>query len=504
MIRTIKINSKDNVAIVTRDVKRGEMLDIGIEAREDIPQGHKVALAHLRQGDEVLRYGVVLGTLKKDVEKGDLIGEHDLNLPLSPALSELVWPGGPEYEKPIQTEHVPYFMGYDNGEGKFAGTRNILAISTTVQCVKGVVEAALSRIRNELLPKYPNVDGVTALTHSYGCGVAIDAKDAAIPIRCVKNLMYNPNFGNEIMVIALGCEKLTLERLLDEEEIDSENVLVLQDCKGANEMVDSIIDMAERKLEKLDKRKRTPCSLDKLCIGVQCGGSDAFSGITANPSIGYCSDLLTGYGAAVMFSEVTEVRDGVHLLAKRCNNRKAFEDLIREISWYDEYLAKGNVDRSANPTPGNKKGGLSNIVEKAMGSIAKSGTAPIARVLGPGEKNDAHGLIFAATPASDFVCGPTQLASGISLQIFSTGRGTPYGLREIPVLKIASQNTIYSRWPGIFDISAGDIIDKDKSFEDIGKRLFELVLETASGKLCQAERNGFYNDIVIDNPAPIT
>jgi len=255
----------------------------------------------------------------------------------------------------------------------------------------------------------------------------------------------------------------------------------------------------------LNRRKRTTLPLSKLCIGMQCGGSDAFSGITANPSAGYASDLLVSGGATVMFSEVTEVRDGVHLLAHRCVDKEARDKLVAEIGWYDAYLAKGEVDRSANPTPGNKKGGLSNIVEKAMGSIVKSGRAPIVEVLGPGELPTKKGLIFAATPASDIVCGPSQLASGIALQVFMTGRGTPYGLAEAPVIKVCSRNDMKEQWDDLIDTNAGGIATGEESVQEVGTRLFDLILDVASGtKKPYAEQFKLNNFLCFFNPAPIT
>ena len=223
------------------------------------------------------------------------------------------------------------------------------------------------------------------------------------------------------MVVGIGCEKFTVDMLCDEKDITPENVIILQEKKGFVDMIDSIMEMADKKLAILNERKREILPLSDLLIGMQCGGSDAFSGVTANPSAGYAADMLVKGGATVMFSEVTEVRDGVHIIGERCTNKEVGEKLASEMRWYDKYLEEGEVDRSANPTPGNKKGGLANIVEKAMGSIAKSGTSPIVEVLSPGEKPTKHGLIYAATPASDIVCGPCQLASGIGLQVFMTG-----------------------------------------------------------------------------------
>lgn len=368
-----------------------------------------------------------------------------------------------------------------------------------------MVKAAVERIRRELLPRYPHVDGVTAVTHPYGCGVAIDATLAKIPIRAVANLIRHPNFGGEVMVVGLGCEKLTYDRLLPPEEIIPENCLTLQDYPGYEAMMDALLEMADRKLRRLEQRRRQALPLSDLVIGMQCGGSDALSGITANPSAGYAADLLVRGGGTVLFSEVTEVRDGVPALAARCVDAETRDKLAAEMRWYDEYLAAGGVNRDANPTPGNKKGGLANIVEKAMGSIAKSGTSPIAEVLSPAERPTKHGLIYAATPASDIVCGPCQTASGITLQVFMTGRGTPYGLEALPVVKVCSRDDLKVHWPDLIDLSAGAAATGEATIAEVGTELFHLILDVASGlkKPC-SDQHGFYNDLCIFNPAPIT
>jgi len=275
---------------------------------------------------------------------------------------------------------------------------------------------------------------------------------------------------------------------------------------GFMSMIESIMDTALVHLERLNERRRETVPASELVVGVQCGGSDAFSGVTANPAVGFCTDLLVRAGATVMFSEVTEVRDGIDQLTSRAVNVEVAEAMIREMAWYDAYLAKGRVDRSANTTPGNKKGGLSNIVEKAMGSIVKSGSAPISGVLSPGEKlNGQKGLIFAATPASDFICGTLQLAAGMNLHVFTTGRGTPYGLAQCPVIKVATRSDLARRWHDLIDLNAGTIADGAATIEEVGWELFRLMLDVASGrKRTCAEQHRLHNALVLFNPAPVT
>ena len=504
MVTVIRIKEADNVAVAVQDTPAGTEVLPGLVARQDIPQAHKIALTDIPAGGEIVRYGVVLGYAKNPIPKGSWINEHMLTLPKSPSVDNMPW--GTNL---VNTEDLPQpprttWMGYRNRTGP-AGTRNLLGIVTTVQCAAGVLKVAVERIKAELLPQYPHVDGVVAVTHPYGCGVAIKAREAHIPIRAVANVIRHPNFGGEVMVVGLGCEKLTYDMVLPPEDITPDNVLTLQDCAGHDAMMEAILAMADKKLQKLNQRRREELPLSELLIGMQCGGSDAFSGITANPSAGYAADMLVQGGATVMFSEVTEVRDGVHLLAQRCVSPEVRDKLAAEMRWYDAYLDAGGVDRDANPTPGNKKGGLANIVEKAMGSIAKSGASPIVEVLSPAEKPTKHGLIFAATPASDIVCGPSQVASGIGLQVFMTGRGTPYGLDIAPVIKVCSRNEMKAHWFDMIDISAGDVATGEKTIADVGTEIFHFILDVASGvKAPYSDQYGFHNDMCIFNPAPIT
>ncbi|MDD3429889.1 MAG: UxaA family hydrolase [Oscillospiraceae bacterium] len=500
----IKIKEEDNVAIAVNDLAAGTEILPGVITKEDIPQAHKIALKDIAADEDIIRYGVSLGTAINPITAGSWINEHMLHLGQSPSLTDMPYGLNIKTIESLPKPTKTTWLGYRNKTGP-AGTRNLLGIVTTVQCAAGVINRAVERIKAELLPKYPNVEDVVAVNHPYGCGVAINAPEAKVPIRAITNLVRHPNFGDEIMVVGLGCEKLTYDRILPPEDITDENCLTLQDWKGQAAMMQAILDMADKKLQRLNLRTREELPLSQLLIGMQCGGSDAFSGITANPSAGYAADMLVRGGATVMFSEVTEVRDGVHLIAQRCRDAATRDKLSAEMRWYDDYLAAGGVGRDANPTPGNKQGGLSNIVEKAMGSIAKSGTAPIEEVLSPAEKPTKQGLIYAATPASDIVCGPCQLASGIGLQVFMTGRGTPYGLAAAPVIKVCSRNEMKEHWFDLIDVNAGPIATGEATIADIGTRLFELILDVASGiKQPYSDLYGYHNDLCIFNPAPIT
>ena len=494
----IRVNDRDNVAIVVEAE--------GVRppaAREAIPQGHKIALGDFESGEPVVRYGQVIGLANRAIPRGAWVREEMIDLPAAPPLDEL--PLATAVPAPLPPLTGFTFEGYRNPDGS-TGTRNILGLATTVQCVAPTVEYAVRRIRSEILPRYPNVDDVVAVTHSYGCGVAIDAPGAAIPIRTLRNIALHANLMGEPLVVSLGCEKLQPARLLGDQlpVLGEGNVIRLQDHRGFAEIVGTIMEAAEKRLKQLDRRQRRTCPAADLVVGLQCGGSDAFSGVTCNPAVGYAADLLVRAGATVMFSEVTEVRDAVHLLTPRAETEEVGRALIREMRWYDEYLAGGQADRSANTTPGNKRGGLANIVEKSLGSVAKAGSTAIRAVAGHGEKVTAKGLVFAATPASDFICGTQQLAS-MNLHVFTTGEGSPYGLALVPVVKVSSRTALAEKWHDLIDIDAGRIATGRATIEDVGGEIFRYLLEVASGRTkTWAEHWQLANALAPFNPGPVT
>ena len=415
----------------------------------------------------VLRYGVSIGLARQDIPAGSWVHERLLQMPDAMGLAGL--PVATVKPAPLAPLAGYTFEGYRNADGT-VGTRNILAITQTVQCVAGVTDFAVQRIKAGLLPRYSHVDDVVALAHGYGCGVAIDAPDAVVPIRTLRNISLNPNFGAELMVVSLGCEKLQPGRLLppgsfaiaDERQAAPAalDVVCLQDDAhvGFMSMVDSIVRQADVHLKRLDQRQRETVPASEWVVGVQCGGSDAFSGVTANPAVGFCTDLLVRAGASVMFSEVTEVRDGIDQLTARASTPAVAQALIDQMAWYDAYLQRGGADRSAN-----------------------------------------------TTPASDFICGTLQLAAGMNLHVFTTGRGTPYGLAAVPVIKVATRSDLARRWHDLMDINAGTIADGTASIEDVGWQLFQLMLDVASGrKKSWAEHWRLHNALVLFNPAPVT
>ncbi|MFZ0591076.1 MAG: galactarate dehydratase [Bryobacteraceae bacterium] len=501
----LRVHPSDNVAIVVSPdgVPAGKADASGVTAQEYIPQSHKIALSSLNVGEPVVRYGQVIGYMNRSLQPGSWVRQELLELPPPPPLDQL--PLATAVPATLPPLDGCTFEGFLNPDGS-AGTKNILGITTTVQCVAPTVDHAVRRIKSELLPRFPNVDDAIAITHGYGCGVAIDAPGAAIPISTLKHISLHPNLAAAPLVVSLGCEKLQPQRLFSNSlpVLEPANVIRLQDQLGFAACVAAVMEAAEKRLAMLNRRTRRTCPASGLVVGLQCGGSDAFSGVTCNPAVGYAADLLVRAGATVLFSEVTEVRDAVHLLTPRAINEDVGRALIRQMQWYDEYLAAGGADRSANPTPGNKRGGLSNIVEKALGSIAKAGSTAIQAVAGHGEKVTAKGLVFAATPASDFICGTQQLAS-MNLHVFTTGEGSPYGLALVPVIKVSSRTALAERWHDLIDIDAGRIATGQATVEQVGCEIFQLILEVASGKKkTWADKWGLANSLIPFNPGPVT
>ncbi len=387
----VQLDPRDTVALVVNEggLRAGAIFDSGLRLVDDVPEAHKVALVDIPAGAPVLRYGSIIGYALADIPRGGWVHEDRMRIPAAPALDALPLATTTPAPQPPLDGYT--FEGYLNDDGS-VGTRNILAITTTVQCVAPTVNYAVERIKAELLPRYPNVDDVIALTHEYGCGIAINAPGAEIPIRTLRNLALNPNLGAAPMMVSLGCEQLQPSRLMPSDLLPilavAPDVVRMQDesLHSFGQIVAAIMEMAEQRLEKLNRRRRTTRPASDLVVGTQCGGSDAFSGVTANPAVGFASDLLVRAGATVMFGEVTEVRDAIHLLTPRAVNEQVARDLIREMQWFDDYLERGGVDRSHNPSPGNKRGGLTNIVEKTLGATVKSGTSAIAGVVPPGEQ----------------------------------------------------------------------------------------------------------------------
>src|SRR5207302_939583 len=383
----IRVHERDNVAIVidSNGLRAGTQLPSGLTLRDSVPQAHKIALTAIEPGEPIVRYGHTIGFAKHAIGAGSWLREDSLEAPPPPSLDELPLATATPAPQPALTGHT--FEGFRNPNGS-VGTKNILGITTTVQCVAPTVDYAVRRIKNELLPRFPNVDDAVAITHTYGCGVALEVPGAEIPIRTLRHIGTHPNLGAAPLIVSLGCEKLQPDRLFPNHNLarlpvlESDPLVVrMQDERGFAEVVAAILRAAEKRLS-------------------------------------------------------------------------------------GEYLGRAATDRTAKPTPGNKRGGLANVVEKALGSIAKAGTSALAAVASHGERVTTKGLVFAATPASDFICGTQQLAS-MNVHVFTTGEGSPYGLAMVPVIKVSSRTALAERWADLIDIDAGRIATGNANIDDL-------------------------------------
>lgn len=492
MHKVLQLTPEDNVAVVIKSDKLALV-------------GQKVALEQISINKPIIKYGCVIGFAKRAIDKDEVVDHRNIVDPEEIGVVPI------ENEKRfcLLSEERRHFFGYKNSDGS-VGTRNYLCIMSSVQCVSGILEYVVDRINKHDLHKYKNVDGIIAINHAYGCGVAIDAVGSEIPKRTISNLLANPNFGNRALIVGLGCEKLKHEIIINElrkatgREMEVKSIY-LQDItfEGFYSATETLTSLIHKELDALNNRKREKVSISNLLVGMQCGGSDAFSGITANPLLGHLSDILIAAGGSTIFSENTECMDAEVYLKERCLSSDISAQLSVEFDWYRDYLSRSAVDRTANTTPGNKSGGLSTIAEKALGSVAKSGSAQIAGVIKPGERCINRGLNYLSGPASDFICGTLQLAAGSNFHIFTTGRGTPYSIDGFPVLKVSSNSKLKHKWFDLIDFDAGSLLDSG-DFHNEALKLLDLIIKIASGDKTCAEKLGIKNDIVLFNPAPVT
>ena len=471
------------------------------------PIGTKMARHFIRKGNKIYKYGVAIGKALENIQVGQVVSESNIHEDGTSTFEDINVEKFRAFSIPDRLNH---FWGYPSISSTF-GTRNYLAIHTSVQCVEGIMKYVVERLQNEVLNDFPHVDGIVLLTHNYGCGVAIDANNSDIPKRTLVSLALNPNFGGYGLFVGLGCEKLRHKWLIenifkkntnDEYKYDAVYFQSI-DERGFEGIVGHLKGKIIKALEKANLKRRIPAHICNLRIGSQCGGSDGLSGITSNPLLGAVSDIIVKSGGVSVFSETTECIPGEGYLLSRCIDLHTKDKLHSEFKWYKNYLASSGVSHVANTTPGNKKGGLSSIIEKSLGSISKSGFSKIIDVIASGNMVEKKGLTFLSGPASDFVCGTNLLASGCNLQIFTTGRGTPYSIDGMPVLKVSSNSDLYRKWHDLIDFDAGRLLEGD-TFEDLTVKLLEKIVNIASGEKTCTEKLGIKNSMVLFNPAAIT
>ena len=478
----ILLHADDNVAIARVPLSPGQRLQLAgrqVTVAEPIPAGHKVALAAVRAGENVFRYGQRIGRASVAIEAGRHVHMH--NLAFEELAFDYEFPSG-EIAFPAPPTVVPRFLGYAREDGR-AGTRNYIAVGAASNCAAHTAELIARSYENERLP--PNVDGVVAFPHGEGCAHSIGPDTRQLQ-RTLAGVLNHPNVASAL-ILGLGCEVNQVSHYLGGPRLKA---MTLQESGGTSATVEAARREIARFIEAAAACKRTEIPVSKIVLGLNCGGSDSFSGITANPALGVASDMLAGYGGSAVLAETTEIFGAEHLLVRRARNRQVAERLLARIADYRTYLNRFGGSFDDNPAPGNKEGGLSNILEKSLGAVAKGGTSPLMEVVDYAERVSTPGLVFMNTPRYDPVSLAGLAAGGANLIAFTTGRGSAIGFATIPVIKIATNSATYRRMRDNMEVNAGAITDGEKSVGEVGREIFELLLRVASGERTASERLG--------------
>ena len=485
----IRLHEDDNIAIARAQLATRQHLKVNgleITVKDPVPAGHKVALKSISEGEQVLRYGQMIGLASTNIEAGQHVHIH--NLAFEEHSSEYVFPEK-DAALPPPLEPVPTFMGYQRSDGR-VGTRNYIAVVAASNCSAYLVSQAAQSFPRDTLP--PNIDGVAAFPIDSGCGMQIGA-DTDQLARTLVGVMKHPNVAAAV-IIGLGCEMNLIDRYLRSEDVQAGRIagFEIQDAGGTQASLEAARGEIRKMMELAsgDQRVETPAS--KLMLGLQCGGSDSFSGITANPALGYCSDLLVRAGGTAVLGETTETFGAEHLLVLRSRNRAAAEKYLSFVESYKSYLQRFDCNFNANPTPGNKAGGITTILEKSLGAVAKAGTTPLMDAVEYSERIHSSGMVFMNTPGYDPASLAGLAAGGANVMAFTTGRGSVSGFPTVPVIKIASNSSLYNRMADDMDINAGRIADGAASIEEVGKEIFDLLIRVASGEAPSSER--LYHD----------
>jgi len=487
----LRLHPSDNVAIALADLPAGAALtDHDVVLRTRVPRGHKVALVAIPAGAVVRRYGQIIGAATADIAPGDHVHSHNLGMgahrqdhafgadcrPLAPAAESRT------------------FDGYHRAGGR-VGTRNYLGVLTSVNCSGSVARfIAEAAERGALTDAFPNVDGIVPIVHGTGCGMAAGGEGYDTLFRTLQGYARNPNFGG-ILLVGLGCEVMQVADLVGSGRLLADDGtfrhMTIQQTGGTKATVDRGLAILRDMAAVANRATRAPAPLSHLVLGLQCGGSDGYSGISANPALGAASDLLVAHGATTILSETPEIYGAEHLLTRRAVSREVGQRLLDRIRWWEDYTARNAGEMDNNPTPGNKKGGLTTILEKSLGAVAKGGTAPLAGVYRYAEPVDTAGFVYMDSPGYDPCSVTGQIASGATLIAFTTGRGSVSGYKPVPCYKLATNSDMYARMEGDMDIDCGDIIDRGVSVADKGRQIFEDLIRVASGQRTKSEALGF-------------
>ena len=490
----IRLHPADDVVIARAQLISGTKIE-DITVKGLIPPGHKVATKTLNTGDAVRRYNQIIGFASKPIAAGEHIHTHNLDMGANKGDFARDYAVGADV-KPEPSRLEATFMGIKRDDGRVA-TRNYIGILSSVNCSATAARAIADHFSKHTNPAalkdFPNVDGVVALTHGTGCGMDTDGLGMQILQRTLTGYATHPNFAG-VLVVGLGCESNQINAWLAHGSLtEGENLQVfsIQDTGGTAKTVAKGIAIINEMLPRANAIQREPCSAAHITIGLQCGGSDGYSGISANPALGAAVDLLVAHGGTAILSETPEIYGAEHLLTRRAVRPDIATKLIARIKWWEHYTEINGGEMNNNPSPGNKAGGLTTILEKSLGAVAKGGTSNLQGVYEYAEPVTEHGFVYMDTPGYDPVSATGQVAGGANLICFTTGRGSAYGCAPSPSLKLATNTALWQRQDEDMDINCGEIIDGSATVAQMGQRIFEMVLATASGQLSKSEKHGY-------------
>ncbi|MCU0827808.1 MAG: altronate dehydratase family protein [Tabrizicola sp.] len=483
----IRLHGSDNVVVALKDQPAGvRPPGITVPLPGPVPRGHKIATRAIAKGEEVIRYGQIIGQATEDIPAGSHVHSH--NLGMGPHSSD--YSIGAE-SNPLPPLEPRTFLGYHRPDGT-VGTRNYLGILTSVNCSGSVARFIAEAAEKDPVLAAANIDGIVPIVHQTGCGMSGTNEGYQTLMRTLKGYARNPNFGG-ILLVGLGCEVMQVPDLVGQGRLRPDGnfrYLTIQGEGGTRATIDRAIKVLREMAEVAGQVERAPAPVSKLVIGLQCGGSDGYSGITANPALGHASDLLVRMGGTTILSETPEIYGAEHLLTRRAVSREVGETLLERIRWWEDYTARNEGEMDNNPSPGNKRGGLTTILEKSLGAVAKGGTAPLSGVYKFAEPITTPGFVYMDSPGYDPCSVTGQIASGATLIVFTTGRGSVSGYKPSPCIKLATNSEMYARMKEDMDINCGDILD-GVSIEAKGQEILDKIIAVASGQQTLSEELGF-------------
>jgi altronate hydrolase len=487
---TIRLHPADNVVVARMDILAGTKAEGEVAAATRVPPGHKILTRAVKQGEPLRKYNQIIGFATEDLASGAHIHTHNCVMGDFERDYAYCADARPtDYITPAAT-----FMGYRRADGR-AATRNYIGIVTTVNCSAATSRMIAAKLE-PLLAQFPNIDGVVPLTHGGGCGMAASGLEMDVLRRTLAGYARHPNMA-AVVVLGLGCETNQISGLLAAEGLKEGPKLIpmaIQDEGGVSRTVMRAVGFLKELLPEADNVRREPIPASELILALQCGGSDGYSGISANPALGAAVDLLVRHGGTAILSETPEIYGAEHLLTRRAVSREVGEKIVKRIKWWEEHCARTGGEMNNNPSPGNKAGGLTTILEKSLGAVAKGGTTNLVDVYEYAQPVTAKGFVYMDSPGYDPVSATGQVAGGANVLCFTTGRGSVFGCKPTPSLKLATNSSLYRRMTDDMDINCGTIVDGEETIQEGGKRIFDLILDTASGQKTRSEALGIGDD----------